>query len=151
MPKRYTRLPAAPMRDTWRQPRLGAASSLGCADACENWQRNNGASAFQRLHHLLRRDEQWGMGFGSDSLESGHRIRILTILDLWDRSSPDLEVDISLSGQRVVQVLERLRLRGFLAHRLLTDNGPEFTVRDLNEWAHRHGVGGAQPTRDADR
>ena len=38
------------------------------------------------------------------------RIRILTIADLWDRSSPALEVDISLPEVRVVRVLERLRL-----------------------------------------
>ena len=86
-------------------------------------------------------DEQWGMDFVSDSLESGRRIRILTILDLWDRSTPALEVDISLSGQRVVQVLERLRLQGRLPRRLLTDNGPEFTGHALNEWAQKHGVG----------
>lgn len=86
-------------------------------------------------------DEQWGMDFVSDSLESGRRIRILTILDLWDRSTPALEVDISLSGQRVVQVLERLRLQGRLPRRLLTDNGPEFTGRALNEWAQKHGIG----------
>lgn len=81
------------------------------------------------------------MDFVSDSLESGRRIRILTILDLWDRSTPALEVDISLSGQRVVQVLERLRLQGRLPRRLLTDNGPEFTGRALNEWAQKHGIG----------
>lgn len=86
-------------------------------------------------------DEQWGMDFVSDSLESGRRIRILTILDLWDRSTPALEVDISLSGQRVVQVLERLRRQGRLPRRLLTDNGPEFTGHTLNEWAQKHGVG----------
>lgn len=74
-------------------------------------------------------DEQWGMDFVSDSLESSRRIRILAILDLWDRSCPALEVDISLSGQRVVQVLERLRLQGRLPQRLFTDNGPEFTGR----------------------
>ena len=86
-------------------------------------------------------DEQWGMDFVSDSLESGRRIRILTILDLWDRSTPALEVDISLSGQRVVQVLERLRLQGRLPRRLLTDNGPEFTGHALNEWAQKYDVG----------
>lgn len=56
------------------------------------------------------------MDFVSDSLESGRRIRILTILDLWDRSTPALEVDISLSGQWVVQVLERLRLHRLHVH-----------------------------------
>ena len=86
-------------------------------------------------------DEQWGMDFVSDRLASGRRIRILAILDLWDRSNPALEVDISLSGQRVVQVLERLRLQGRLPRSLRTDNGPEFTCRALEAWARKHGVG----------
>ena len=86
-------------------------------------------------------DEQWGMDFVSDSLLSGRRIRILTILDLWDRSNPALEVDLSLSGQRVVQVLERLRLQGRLPRSLRTDNGPEFTCRALDAWARSgHGT-----------
>ena len=46
-------------------------------------------------------DEQWAMDFVSDSLMGGQRIRILTIADLWDRSSPALEVDMSLPGVRV--------------------------------------------------
>ncbi len=86
-------------------------------------------------------DEQWGMDFVSDSLLSGRRMRILTILALWDRSNPALEVDISLSGQRVVRVLERLRLQGRLPRSLRTDNGPEFTCRALDAWARKHGVG----------
>lgn len=80
------------------------------------------------------------MDFASDNLMSERRIRILTILDLWDRSNPVLEADISLSGQRVVQVLERLRREGHLPRSLRTDNGPEFTGRALNEWAQKHGV-----------
>lgn len=80
------------------------------------------------------------MDFVSDNLMSERRIRILTILDLWDRSNPVLEADISLSGQRVVQVLERLRREGHLPRSLRTDNGSEFTGRALNEWAQKHGV-----------
>lgn len=38
-------------------------------------------------------DEQWAMDFVCDALMGGRHIRILTITDLWDRSSPALEVD----------------------------------------------------------
>ena len=57
-------------------------------------------------------DKQWGMDFVSDSLGSGRRIRILTILDLWDRSTPALEVDVSPSGQRVAQVRNAFACKG---------------------------------------
>lgn len=48
-------------------------------------------------------NEQWSLDFMSDALMKGRRIRILTIVDLWDRSSPAIEVDVSLPGQRVVR------------------------------------------------
>lgn len=76
----------------------------------------------------------------SDTLMNGRRIRVLTIVDLWDRASPALEVDFSLPGQRVVRVLERLRLQGRKPRLLRVDNGPEFTGKALDAWAHEHGV-----------
>ncbi len=84
-------------------------------------------------------DEQWAMDFVSDSLMGGRRIRILTIADLWERSSPALEVDMSLSGVRVVRVLERLRLQGRLPQRIV-DNGPEFSGNAMDAWAFEKGV-----------
>ena len=88
----------------------------------------------------LYRDEQWGMDFLSDALMDGRRIRILTIVDLWDRSSPAVEVDVSLPGLRVVRALERLRLHGRLPKSIRLDNGPEFTGKALDAWAHKHSV-----------
>ena len=85
-------------------------------------------------------DQQWSLDFMSDALMNGRRIRVLTIVDLWDRSSPALEIDVSLPGQRVVRVLEKLRLQGRLPRRLRTDNGPEFTGKALDAWAQAHGV-----------
>ncbi len=76
----------------------------------------------------------------SDALMNGRRIRVLTIVDLWDRSSPALEIDVSLPGQRVVRVLDKLRLQGRLPKRIRTDNGPEFTGKALDAWAQDHGV-----------
>lgn len=85
-------------------------------------------------------DEQWAMDFVSDSLMGGRRIRILTIADLWDRSSPALEVDMSLPGVRVVRALEKLRLQGRLPQRIKVDNGPEFSGKTLDAWSFEHGV-----------
>ena len=85
-------------------------------------------------------DEQWNLDFMSDALMNGRRIRVLTIVDLWDRSSPAMEVDVSLPGQRVLRVLDKLRLQGRLPRRLRTDNGPEFTGKALDTWAQEHGV-----------
>jgi putative transposase len=56
------------------------------------------------------------------------------------RESPAVEMDSSLSGKRVVAVLERLAGTCRLPKSLFVDNGPEFTSKALDAWAHHHGV-----------
>ena len=80
------------------------------------------------------------LDFVSDQLQNGRRFKVLTIVDIWDRLSPALEVDTSITGSHVVAVLERLREQGSLPGILHVDNGPEFTCKALDEWAYEHGV-----------
>lgn len=54
-------------------------------------------------------NQRWSMDFVSDTLSCGRRFRALTIVDCHSRECLALEVDTSLSGERVVRVLERLR------------------------------------------
>ena len=49
------------------------------------------------------------MDFLTDSLADGRRFRVLTIVDNVSRVSPAIEVGVSLTGERVVAVLERLQ------------------------------------------
>jgi len=85
-------------------------------------------------------NERWSMDFVSDSLATGRRFRALAIVDDFSRECPAIEVDTSLGGTRVVQVLERLSDMRGLPEMITVDNGPEFTGRALDEWAYRHGV-----------
>ena len=48
------------------------------------------------------------MDFVQDSTVGGRRIRALTIVDQFTRECPAIEVDTSITGQRVVRVLDRL-------------------------------------------
>jgi putative transposase len=56
------------------------------------------------------------------------------------RESPAVEVGGSLSGQRMVAVLERLGGAHGLPEILFVDHGPDFTSKALDAWAHQHGV-----------
>ncbi len=76
----------------------------------------------------------------SDTLGSGPRIRVLTVVDHFSRVSPAIEVDTSLSGRRVIEVLERAAARYGLPKIICVDNGPEFSGRALDQWAHQHSV-----------
>ena len=80
------------------------------------------------------------MDFMSDQLADGSRYRILTVLDDFSRVCLATEADTSLPGHRVCRVLDELVARHGVPESLLTDNGPEFTGKALDEWAYRHGV-----------
>lgn len=85
-------------------------------------------------------NEKWSMDFVSDTLSCGRRFRALTIMDCYSRECLALEVDCSLSGERVVRVLERLRETRGLPQVIQTDNGPEFTGHALDAWAYKNRV-----------
>jgi putative transposase len=84
--------------------------------------------------------EQWSMDFMSDALATGRRFRVLTLVDNMSRESPALEVGNHFTGEHVVALLERLAQAGTVPRVLQVDNGPEFSSRALDAWAHRRGV-----------
>lgn len=51
-----------------------------------------------------------------------------------------MKVDTSLSGQRVVRVLERLKLERGIPEEIGVDQGTEFTSKALTRWALDNGV-----------
>ena len=87
-----------------------------------------------------RINQHWSMDFVSDSLYNGRRFRTLTIVDDLSKECPVLEVDHSLTGQRVVRVLERLSLTRGLPDVITVDNGPEFISKVLDVWAFDNNV-----------
>lgn len=83
---------------------------------------------------------RWSMDFVRDTTASGRVFRALTIVDDFTRESLGIEVDTSLPGARVVQVLERLAATRGVPHAISVDNGPEFAGQALDTWAHACGV-----------
>jgi putative transposase len=84
--------------------------------------------------------ERWSLDFLSDSLVDGRRFRILTIVDNVSRVSPAIEAGASLTGARVVRLLEEVRATVGLPQRIAVDSGPEFISKALDAWAYRNGV-----------
>jgi putative transposase len=87
-----------------------------------------------------RPHERWSLDFLTDALVDGRRFRVLTIVDNVSRVSPAIVVGSSLTGERVVAVLEHLRRTVGTPSRIAIDNGPEFISRALDVWAHQHQV-----------
>jgi putative transposase len=102
--------------------------------------RKSAAMARVILPAPTRPNERWSMDFVTDSIVTGRRFRALVIVDDYSRECPAIEVDTSLGGRRVVQLLERLSEGGGLPEVITIDNGPEFAGKTLDEWAYRRGV-----------
>jgi len=99
-----------------------------------------GAVRRQPLAIPTRPNERWSMDFITDALSDGRKFRTLNIVDDFNRECLAAEVDTSLTGARVVRVLERLRERRGLPQILVMDNGPEFAGQAVDVWAYEQGV-----------
>jgi putative transposase len=85
-------------------------------------------------------NERWSMDFMTDSLATGRRFRTLKVVDDFRRECLRIEVDPSLSGERVARVLEELCRQRGAPQVIVVDHGPEFTSQALDRWAYRQGV-----------
>jgi putative transposase len=85
-------------------------------------------------------NERWSMDFMADSLCDGRRFRTLNIIDEFSRECVGIEVDTSLSGKRVVRVLESIACERTLPEMIIVDNGPEFTSKAFLAWCEAEGV-----------
>jgi len=66
------------------------------------------ARGIPRLPAPTRLNERWSLDFLVDVLDDGRRFRLLAVVDDFTRACLAIEVDTSLGGRRVVQVLQRL-------------------------------------------
>ena len=85
-------------------------------------------------------NQVWSMDFMADRMADGRQFRLLTLVDNFSRVSPAIEVDFSLTGKRVVEVLERLKQTNGLPQAIKVDNGSEFISKVVDGWAYKNNV-----------
>src|SRR4051794_2182427 len=75
------------------------------------------------------RNLRWSLDLVADTLVSGRRFRILTLVDDFTRECLGLVVDTSLTGLRVARELDRIaELRNYPCM-IVSDNGTELTLK----------------------
>jgi putative transposase len=80
------------------------------------------------------------MDFTSDRISDGRSFRTLNVIDIFTRRCLGIEVDTSLSSERVVRVLEKITQQFGKPKLLQIDNGPEFKGKKLDVWAKKNQV-----------
>lgn len=87
-----------------------------------------------------RPNQLWAMDFMSDALFNGRKIRLLTLIDEYTRECLAIEVDTSINGVRVTNVLTRIAMMHGLPEIIKVDNGPEFIGKALDAWAYQRQI-----------
>jgi putative transposase len=84
-------------------------------------------------------DQIWAIDFMFDYLETGRRLKTLTVVDECSKISPGILVDHSIRGIDVTKFLDHLA-SGIYPKIIRTDQGTEFTSRAMLDWAYRHNI-----------
>ena len=88
-----------------------------------------------------RLNERWSIDFMSDATASGRKLRLFNAVDDFSREAIAMEFDTSITALQVGRILDRAAAeRGAYPSAIVCDNGPEFASRELDRWAHQHGV-----------
>ncbi len=86
------------------------------------------------------KDHVWSYDFVLARTTDGKAFRILTILDEFTRECLSMLVSRHITFQDVIdQLFQLFVLRGIPEH-IRSDNGPEFTAREIRRWLARIGV-----------
>ena len=84
--------------------------------------------------------DAWAVDFAHDQLASGHKMRILTLIDIYSRYSPVIDPRFSYRGEDVVATLDRVCGKIGYPKTIRVDQGSEFVSRDLDLWAYANNV-----------
>ncbi|UQN08019.1 IS3 family transposase [Deinococcus sp. QL22] len=83
---------------------------------------------------------RWSMDFMSDQLASGQRFRVLNVVDDFTRECVLMHVGTSITGADVARLLTAVLAERAQPTMMVTDNGPEFICKVLDQWAHERGI-----------
>ena len=98
---------------------------------------NDGSCIRLRPQH---KDHVWSYDFVMARTSNGKSFRILTLIDEYTRECPALLVSRRITCQDVIgQLFNLFILRGIPEH-IRSDNGTEFTAREIRKWLGQLGV-----------
>lgn len=94
----------------------------------------------QPLTYTTSPNQMWSIDFMSDSLQDGRKVRLLNVIEDFNRESLAVEADTSMPTLRVIRTLEKLVNERGTPSNLRMDNGPEFISHKLEEWCNKRRI-----------
>ena len=82
----------------------------------------------------------WSMDFMHDVLDSGRKVRVLNIIDDYNREALAVEAAYSHNSYSVIEQLEIIIITRDKPQRIRVDNGPEFISKRLKVWCEEQGI-----------
>ena len=92
------------------------------------------------LKQPVRPNDTWSADFMSDAMADGRRIRILNILDDFNREALCVDPQFSYPAERVLRRLEVIAMERGLPKRIRVDNGPEFISHAFQDFCTLHDI-----------
>ena len=87
-----------------------------------------------------QRNQVWSMDFMHDQLQDGRSIRLLNVIDDFNREALGIEVDFSLPSERVIRALRQIIGWRGKPKVIRCDNGPENISETVRRWAEEWGI-----------
>jgi len=82
----------------------------------------------------------WSADFMSDALVYGRKVRILNVIDDYNREVLAVEPDFSMPAERVIAILDQIVARRGKPQIIRVDNGPEYCSRAFVEWCEKNNI-----------
>jgi putative transposase len=80
------------------------------------------------------------MDFMHEQLKDGRSIRLLNVIDDFNREALGIEIDFSLPSARVIRAMEQIIGSRGKPMAIRCDNGPEYLSEAITQWAMTHGI-----------
>lgn len=95
-------------------------------------------SAVQRMNRPAAQaaNQRWAMDFMHDTLATGARVRVFTLIDVWRRECLAIRAATQFTGADVAAILAATGESRSLPSVIQCDNGTEFTSTALDHWAY---------------
>lgn len=92
------------------------------------------------LVNAMKINQTWSMDFMHDALETGRKVKVLNIIDEYNREVLNIDIASSITGNRVVEVLSNIIDWRGKPEEIRVDNGPEFISSVLVSFCEKNEI-----------